>query len=61
MHKPEGSNELWQVGITYVDIPGYGTYYCINVVDYYSRYVLATKLSDTHRIADVIEALELAL
>ncbi len=61
LHRPQQVNELWQVDITHVYVPDYGMYYVTNVVDYYSRYVLASHFSGTHRTVDVIAAVRAAM
>ena len=43
---PQGPNDLWQMDVTYVHIPGYGWWYAVTVIDYYSRYLLACYLTD---------------
>jgi len=40
---PQKPNELWQMDVTYIYLPGYGWHYAITVIDYYSRYLLACK------------------
>jgi transposase InsO family protein len=60
LHKPEGINQLWQVDFTEFQIPEYGTYYSTNILDYYSRYVLACLIRDSHTAAELIDALEMA-
>ena len=35
---PQGPNDLWQMDVTYMHIPGYGWWYAVTVIDYYSRY-----------------------
>ena len=57
---PNGPNELWQMDVTYVHIPGFGWWYAITVIDYYSRYLLAAYLTDSYSAAEAIEALGLA-
>jgi len=57
---PNGPNELWQMDVTYIHIPGYGWWYAITVIDYYSRYLLAAYLSDSYSASAAIEALQLA-
>jgi putative transposase len=42
IHKPEKPLELLQLDIKYVILPGYGTYYTVNVIDYFSRYILVS-------------------
>ena len=60
LHKPEGINQLWQVDFTEFQIPGYGTYYSTNILDYYSRYILACLIRDSHTTDELIAALEMA-
>lgn len=54
-------NELWQTDFTYFKIQGWGRYYLSTVLDDYSRYSLAWKLTPTMAAPDVQETLELAL
>ena len=42
---PSRPNELGQVGLTYVHIPGWSWWYAITVMDYYSRFLLALRLT----------------
>ncbi|MCC7201977.1 MAG: transposase family protein [Nitrospirae bacterium] len=60
LHKPEGINQLWQVDFTEFEIRDYGTYYSTNVMDYFSRYVLACLIRQSHTAEDLIEAIEMA-
>ncbi|MFZ6017360.1 MAG: DDE-type integrase/transposase/recombinase [Nitrospirota bacterium] len=60
LHKPEGINQLWQVDFTEFQIPEYGTYYSTNVLDYFSRYVLACLIRASYTADDLIDALEMA-
>ena len=46
--------------VTYVHIPGYGWWYAVTVIDYYSRYLLAVHLSYSYSAAEVVKALALA-
>ena len=57
---PKGPNELWQMDVTYVQIPGYGWRYVISVVDYYSRYLLACELTGSYCAAEAIRVLDMA-
>lgn len=57
---PQGPNELWQMDVTYVHIPGDGWWYAVTVIDYYSRYLLACHLTWSYSATQVIEALEKA-
>lgn len=55
---PSGPNQLWQMDVTYVHIPGYGWWYAVTVIDYYSRYLLAVRLTFSYSAGEVITALE---
>ena len=57
---PDGPNELWQMDVTYVHIPGFGWRYAITVIDYYSRYLLAAHLTDSYSAASAERALSIA-
>lgn len=54
------SNQVWSTDITYVKIRG-GFMYLTSVIDWYSRYVLSWKLSNSLEQSFCIEALEEAL
>jgi hypothetical protein len=45
---PQGPNELWQMDVTYIHIPGYGWWYAVTVIDYFSRYLLACHLTTSY-------------
>ena len=45
---PQKPNDLWQMDVTYLHIPGYGWYYAVTVIDYYSRYLLACHLTHSY-------------
>ena len=57
---PDGPNDLWQMDVTYVHIPGFGWRYAITVIDYYSRYLLAAHLTDSYSAAEAERALSVA-
>ena len=57
---PAGANDLWQMDVTYVHIPGFGWRYTITVIDYYSRYLLAAYLTDSTSAAEAERALSIA-
>lgn len=59
--KPTRPLELLQADITHIPVEGYGTYYVIDIIDYYSKYVLVTLWSATHDSAALIRACERAL
>ena len=54
-------NQLWQTDFTYFKIVGWGWYYLSSVLDDFSRYILAWKLTPTMGTTDVQDTLELAL
>jgi transposase InsO family protein len=57
---PKGPNELWQMDVTYIHIPGFGWQYAVTVIDYYSRYSLACYLTSSYCATEVLHALGLA-
>lgn len=57
---PQGPNDLWQTDVTYIHIPGYGWWYAVTVIDYYSRYLLACHLTPSYSAAETTHALRLA-
>jgi transposase InsO family protein len=57
---PQAPNELWQMDVTYVHIPGYGWRYAVTVIDYYSRYLLAVRLTWSYSAREVVAALKQA-
>ena len=58
---PRRPNELWQTDVTYIRIPGYGWWYAITVIDYYSRYLLALHLAPSYAAIEASHALRLAV
>ena len=59
-HPTRGRNELWQTDFTYLPVVGWGWYDLSTVLDDYSRKIGAWKRSDTMRVEDVTETLDLA-
>jgi transposase InsO family protein len=57
---PQQPNDLWQMDVTYLHIPGFGWWYAVTVIDYYSRYLLACHLTNSYSAIEVIHALSLA-
>jgi transposase InsO family protein len=55
---PQKPNDLWQTDVTYVHIPGHGWWYAVTVIDYYSRYLLALRLTSSYCALEAIEALK---
>jgi len=60
-HPTQQVNELWQTDFTHFKVQGWGWYYLSTVLDDYSRYILAWKLTTTMGSEDVKETLEIAL
>jgi putative transposase len=56
----ERVNQVWSTDITYIPMPN-GFMYLTAVIDWYSRYVLSWRLSNTLDMAFCLEALEEAL
>ena len=54
-------NELWQTDFTYFRIVGWGWYYLSTVLDDYSRYIIAWKLTTNMAADDVKNTLDLAI
>lgn len=57
---PGGPNELWQMDVTYIHVPGFGWWYAVTVIDYYSRYLLAAHLTPSYSAMAATEALTIA-
>jgi putative transposase len=60
-HKTTRVNEMWQTDFTEFVIKGWGKYYLCTVLDDYSRYVVAWRLSTTMTAKDAEATLRLAL
>ena len=58
---PKAPNELWQTDVTYVPIPGYGWWYVMSVIDYYSRYLLALRLVSSYSVAEAVTTVRQAV
>ncbi|MDE0309039.1 MAG: DDE-type integrase/transposase/recombinase [Acidiferrobacterales bacterium] len=57
---PLRPNGLWQTDITWVHVPGFGWWYAVTVIDYFSRYLLACRFSGSHTASDLQSALDMA-
>jgi transposase InsO family protein len=57
---PRQPNDLWQMDVTYIHIPGHGWWYAVTVIDYFSRYLLACYLTDSYSALEVAHGLKLA-
>lgn len=58
---PEGPNQLWQADVTYIHIPGFGWWYAVTVIDYFSRYLLALHLSPSNDAGALITGIDQAM
>lgn len=54
-------HELWQTDFTYFKIQGWGWYYLSTILDDFSRYIIAWKLTTSMSTTDVQETLLMAL
>lgn len=54
-------NEMWQTDFTQFKVAGWGWYYLCTVLDDFSRYILAWRLSSTMAATDVQNTLDVAL
>lgn len=54
-------NEMWQTDFTQFKVIGWGWYYLCTILDDYSRYILAWRLSTNMAASDVEETLQMAL
>jgi transposase InsO family protein len=57
---PQAPNDLWQMDVTYLHIAGYGWWYAVTVIDYYSRYLLACHLTPSSSALEATHALSQA-
>ena len=60
-HKTRRIHELWQTDFTYMKIVGWGWYYLSTILDDFSRYIIAWKLTQTMSADDVKDTLEMAI
>jgi putative transposase len=58
---PKRPNELWQTDVTYIPIAGYGFWYAVTVIDYYSRYLLAMHFTHSYSAIEAGKALRQAV
>ena len=54
---PQKPNDLWQMDVTYIHIPVHGWWYAVTVIDYYSRYLLACRLTNSYSAFEVSQGL----
>lgn len=57
---PQRVDDLWQADVTYIHIPGFGWWYAVTVIDYFSRYLLAIHLAENNNAAALIVAIDKA-
>jgi transposase InsO family protein len=60
-HPTKCVNEMWQTDFTQFLVVGWGWYYLSTVLDDYSRFILAFKLSPTMNATDAEDTLKMAL
>lgn len=60
-HPTKRVHELWQTDFSQFKIVGWGYYYLSTVLDDFSRYIIAWKLTPTMNHTDVEETLDLAI
>lgn len=60
-HKTKRINEMWQTDFTQFKVINWGYYYLCTILDDYSRYILAWKLSPTMGAEDVKQTLNGAI
>ena len=60
-HKTKGIHELWQTDFTYMKVVGWGWYYLSTILDDFSRYIVAWKLTRSMSAGDVKDTLDLAI
>jgi putative transposase len=54
---PQRPDDLWQMDVTYIHIPGHGWWYAITVIDYFSRYLLALHFTASYSALEATTAL----
>lgn len=59
-HKTKQPNEMWQTDFTQFKVIGWGWYYLCTILDDYSRYIIAWRLSTSMATTDVEETLHQA-
>ena len=60
-HPTQRVNELWQTDFTQFKVTGWGYYYLSTVLDDFSRYILAWKLTTGMAHSDVQDTLDIAI
>jgi len=60
-HKTRRVHELWQTDFTWLKVTGWGWYFLSSILDDYSRYIIAWRLSSTMAAEDVTKTLDRAV
>lgn len=60
-HKTKRVHELWQTDFTWLKVTGWGWYFLSTILDDYSRYIIAWRLSTTMSAEDVTKTLDRAV
>jgi putative transposase len=60
-HKTRRVHELWQTDFTWLKVIGWGWYFLSSILDDYSRYIIAWRLSMTMGAEDVTKTLDQAV
>ena len=60
-HPTRSVHEMWQTDFTYFRIVGWGWYYLSTILDDFSRYIIAWKLTPTMGATDVQDTLDRAI
>ena len=60
-HKTRRVHELWQTDFTWLKVIGWGWYFLSSILDDYSRYIIAWRLSITMAAEDVTKTLDRAV
>lgn len=59
--QPTAPNQLWQMDVTYIHIPRHGFWYQVDVIDYFSRYLLAQRFTWSYSAAEGVRAIQQAV
>ena len=59
-HKTTRVNEMWQTDFTQFKVVGWGWYYLCSILDDYSRFIIAWRLSQTMGAEDIKQTLDIA-
>jgi transposase InsO family protein len=57
-HKTMGPHQLWATDASYFRVVGWGYYYLVTVMDYYSRFILAWKVQQDMTADSLIEVVQ---